>query len=138
MVNLPTQLKFWRNPIFIALVVAIIIPVAAYLYSLTIKPVKKPQLTQAVKKADYTLAVHNEIKKTFTSSSQKAIIDNINLAKQAKDIQESYDFYVYAFSKMKSAYAETKNKDYLLSMADLRNYVRAYPQYKNSDFTLPE
>ncbi len=92
----------------------------------------KPKVV--VKEVSYTDRLTRFVIKTFEGDIKyKPIIDAIQIATSSKDLTERYTYFKKTFDLVSKAYAKEKNPDFLVVMLDLKNYMKAFPQYTEAE-----
>lgn len=87
-----------------------------------------------VKEVTYTDRLTAFVVKTFEHDVKyKPILDAIQIATSSKDLTERYTYFKKTFDLVSKAYQKEKNPDFLVVMLDLKNYMKAFPQYSEAE-----
>ena len=131
------------NRFFIPLLVILLtITVAVFLLPKLIPQAKK--ITNRTGQTTFqtnspTLKLQQAINKTFGGQAKyQEIVKLSNLAVTEKDINNKYQDYKMIFAKTLKAYQQAKDPQMLFVLYQTRNYVVAFPNYKEGDFNLPK
>lgn len=91
----------------------------------------------AVKEVSYTDRLTGFVVKTFEGDIKyKPILDAIQIATSSKDLTERYTYFKKTFDLASKAYQKEKNPDFLVVMLDLKNYMKAFPQYSEAEIKI--
>jgi hypothetical protein len=131
-------------PIFLILVAAIaggsflfIKSKAAKIPVVADRAIPTPSPTSAASTTvDSRASLSETVQSVFTKASEQDINEYITSAQKADTKEESYQNYVIAFSRMKQVYANTQDPQVELAMLQLKNYITASTEYKESDFII--
>jgi hypothetical protein len=132
-------------PIFLILVAAIAGGSFLFIKSKATKPpvvadrtIPTPSPTPAASTTtvDSRASLSETVQSVFTKASEQDINEYISSAQKAVTKEESYQNYVLAFSRMKQVYTNTQDPQVELAMLQLKNYVTASTEYKESDFII--
>lgn len=77
--------------------------------------------------------LENLITSTFTDPKDKNINSLLVLAKDRKDLDSKYFYYLKAYQSMKASYERTKDPNAKTRLDQMRDYLKFYPQYQQSD-----
>lgn len=76
------------------------------------------------------------ITSTFTDPKDQNINSLLMLAKDRKDLESKYFYYLKAYQSMKESYERTKDPKAKVRLDQMRDYLKFYPQYQQSDTTI--
>lgn len=94
--------------------------------------IAKPKVV--VQEVTYTDRLTRFVIKTFEGDVKyKPIIDAIQIATSSKDLAERYTYFKKTFDLVSKVYQKEKNPDFLVVMLDLKNYMKAFPQYSEAE-----
>lgn len=160
--------KRWLKPIIIAAVAIILVPTLFFAISKISKfsakkqlPVAKEQIkTKAVvaqdkiekdilesfdpkkaaprKRRVATQSATSKTTEATLDSLYKQISDSLKAAKEVPSLQAAYQHYIKAYQAMIKIYKQTKDKKQKQTIADLKDYLLAFPQYKEGDIKVPK
>lgn len=120
-------------------VIVLALAIAAVYYLPKLIPQFKQTKTNTFTTPNYSLDLNKTIKKTFSSSNRYQDVIQLNqLAYSEKDLNKKYKDYVSLFSKISQDYLQTKKVEFKAILYQLKDYIRAFPQYKEGDVVIPK
>lgn len=135
-----------RKYLLLALVITLaVLGVLGYLYysqptTKSQKPVTRSSTaTPKVQKRDIKNELNETIKANFGGTRYFKDIDAfIRLAEKSKTADEAYQNYLRAFKKINEAYKETKNPNYRSVLVQMKDFLKVFPSFKESDVVIPK
>lgn len=109
----------------------------AYFLPKLIPQIKAPKIVSST--PDYSLNLNKNIQKTFGSFNKYSDITKLNqIAYSEPNLEKKYKYYSLLFSKVSSAYQQTKKVEFKTILLQIKDYLHASPEYKEGDFVLPK
>lgn len=134
------KLPQFKLPKITGLLISSVLILAASTIGAYFLPKLIPQLKQAKivsSTPNYSLDLNQSIKKTFSISNKDADIISLGeIAYSETNLDKKYKYYLTLFSKISQNYQESKKIEYKVVLYKLKDYMRAFPQYKEGDFVI--
>ncbi len=138
----PEPSKPFKLPKVTGLVIGSVLILGAAIAAAYFLPKLIPQLktTKIVSSTpNYSLNLNESIKKTFSTSNKYSEIIQLNEAAYSeRNLDKKYKYYLTLFSKITQEYQQSKNIQFKTVLYQIKDYMRAFPQYKEGDLVLPK
>lgn len=146
--KIPKASKRILSFILILLVISAVVLGGVYLYKyLTSKPTQPSVKNiassqtnlQAFKKKDLKGDLEKQLKLTFSSTKYYQDINlYMNLGSKANTTEQAYTNWLKAYNFVSKAYTDTKRAEYRTVLVQFREFLKAFPMYKDSEVVIPK
>lgn len=146
--NLPVNPKSNKTILSLIILVAVVALIGGVWYfssrqNQTVQKNTKTAAAQVIssihKKRDIRGDLERQLKLTFSGTKYyESISLYMSLGSKAKTTAEAYANWLKAYSFVSKAYQDTKKSEYKAVLYQFRDFLKAFPMYKDSEVVIPK